>query len=448
MDNLIIYCYIIGILFLGLFHKKTTSNSFLYASRKLTIPAFVATLVSTWYGGILEIGRFSYSNGISTWLVFGLFYYVAALIYAKYIANHIPSSKNDSIPSRFYAHYGKKSALLAIGLVFLLASPAPYLKMLASILSYIWNIHLTYALFIGIICSTLYTLRGGFHSVIKTDILQFILMFVGFGYMVIYLYWTYGGYSFLSSNLSKEMLSFPGTLNWTYIFTWGFIALITFIDPSFYQRVYSSANKDIARKGIYISIGFWFLFDLLSITVGLYSAAILPGIQFSPYIDIAEYILPPIIKGIFIVSILAIIMSTIDSFIFISGFTIGKDLIKVLTDKDNSISYVRIGIIISGLFSLILASSFTYAVDIWYTVGSFAVPALLIPLLFIYFNINLKYPFLCMITPLIITGIWFIYGYIYMDSNGYLLYPYQLDPMYPGIIVSVILCFMNKKTIA
>ena len=171
MDNLIISLYIAGILFLGFYHKKITSNSFLYASRKLTIPAFVATLVSTWYGGILEIGRFSYSNGTSTWLVFGLFYYIAALIYARYISNHIPSSRNDSIPSKFYAHYGKPSAILAIILVFLLASPAPYLKMLASILSYIWKIDTTYALFIGIACSTLYTLRGGFNSVVKTDML-------------------------------------------------------------------------------------------------------------------------------------------------------------------------------------------------------------------------------------------------------------------------------------
>ena len=68
-----------------------------------------------------------------------------------------------------------------------------------AILSYIWKIDILYALIIGIICSTLYTLKGGFSSVIKTDILQFILMFFGFGYMAIYLYSNFGGYSFLSS---------------------------------------------------------------------------------------------------------------------------------------------------------------------------------------------------------------------------------------------------------
>ena len=179
MDYLIIYIYLASILLFGLYSKKISTNSFLYASRKLTTPAFVATLVSTWYGGILEIGRLSYLNGISSWLVFGAFYYIAALIYAQYISNHIPSSNDDSIPAKFYNHYGKNAAILAIILVFLLASPAPYLKMLASILSYIWKIDHFYALIIGVFCSTLYTLRGGFNAIVRTDIIQFILMFLG-----------------------------------------------------------------------------------------------------------------------------------------------------------------------------------------------------------------------------------------------------------------------------
>ena len=189
IDQGLIIAYFASILAIG-FYKNSSSNisTFLFAGRKLTIPALVATLVSTWYGAILEIGRFTFKNGISAWFVFGAFYYIAAFIYAKYLSEHIQSSRNDSIPSRFYSSYGKKSALLAIILIFLLASPAPYLKMLAIILSYIWEIDFTYALILGIMFSTMYTLKGGFNSVIKTDILQFILMFLGFGSIIIYLY--------------------------------------------------------------------------------------------------------------------------------------------------------------------------------------------------------------------------------------------------------------------
>ena len=435
IDYILIWIYLSLILLIGIIVKSPSTNTgYIYAGRKLTTPAFVATLVSTWYGGILEIGRFSYDNGVSTWLVFGLFYYIAALIYARYIVDRISISKNESIPFQFYNNYGRSSAVFAIILVFLLVSPAPYLKMFSSLLSYIWKIDLSTALIVGAFFSTIYTLRGGFNSIIKTDIIQFMLMFLGFAYIAVYLYFNYGGLEFLSSQLSNDMLSFPGKLNWIYIFTWGFIALITFIDPNFYQRIYSSNNIKNAKKGIYISVIFWFLFDILSITIGIYSAAILPEIQFSPYIDLAEQILPPLIKGFFIISILSILMSTIDSFVFISGFTIGKDLFEVLTPQKSTILYVRIGIIISSLFAMILASFFTYAIDIWYFTGSLAVPCLLIPLFFIYGNIRLKNAFLCIVFPGIITIIWFFYG----DSS--------IDPMYPGLTTSLILCLLNKKT--
>ena len=56
------------------------------------------TLVATWYGGILEIGRFSYEYGIVTWLIFGVFYYIAALIYATVFVPKILSSNFNSIP--------------------------------------------------------------------------------------------------------------------------------------------------------------------------------------------------------------------------------------------------------------------------------------------------------------------------------------------------------------
>ena len=54
---------------------------FLLAGRSLTLPVFVMTLVSTWYGGILGVGEFSYRYGISNWVIQGVPYYVFAAVF-------------------------------------------------------------------------------------------------------------------------------------------------------------------------------------------------------------------------------------------------------------------------------------------------------------------------------------------------------------------------------
>ena len=127
---------------------------------------------------------------------------------------------------------------------------------------------------------------------------------------------------------------------------------------------------------------------------------------------------------IFLVSMFSIIMSTIDSFVFVSGLTIGRDLISNRSNETNSIFYTKIGIIVSGLISMILATFFENAIDIWYVSGSFGASVLLLPMLCCLYKKKVNHPLLFMLIPLFVTGGWFLFGYS------------SLDPMYPGILSS------------
>ena len=449
LDQTLVLLYFLATLGFG-FYKRSENgiNNFLFAGRKLTIPALVATLVSTWYGGILEVGRFTYENGIVTWIIFGLFYYIAALLFVKYIAPKIIESSIPTIPELFLKSFGKIPALIAIVCVILLTTPAPYLKILATLFDFVWGIPVFWALVLGASLSLVYAVTGGFSAVVRTDKLQFVLMFTGFTVLLLSAYSEYGGITFLIANTPEFAFSIPGNFSWTFIFVWGFIALITFIDPGFYQRSFAGQSLKTVQRGILISVGFWVIFDCMTVLSGLYALAVLPVVETSPYLDLASLLLPPFAKGMFLVSLFAIVMSTVDSFTFISAYTIGRDLPTVLGLKlsdEKMIQLTRVGLGVTALFSICLALYFEYAVDIWYLVGSFVVPTLLIPLITGLYQIKIRNPLALLLLPPVIAICWYIYGITHPTIEGYPNYIWGLDPMYPGVAVSLVLFAVYKK---
>ena len=448
IDQLLIIGYFVIILIIGFLKKsKSDTNSFLFAGRSLSLPALVATIVSTWYGAILEVGRFTYQNGIVTWFIFSLFYYIAAIIFARFIVPKIIDSNMPTLPDLFLDKYGRKAAIVALICILFMASPAPYLKIFGDLMSFVWNIPTSFSLIIGTILTMSYSSIGGFSSVVRTDKVQFTLMFVGFFILLFSCYSSYGGFDFISVNVPSYAFSIPGNFNWSFIFAWGFISLITIIDPGFYQRTFSGESQRTVQKSLYISIIFWFIFDLMTITAGLYALAIVPENAIgSPYLELSSIVLSPITQGIFMVSLFSIVMSTIDSYSFISAFTIGRDVPRIILDKKNISAKIsiRFGLIVTSAIAIIIALYFTYAVDIWYIVGSFTVPALLIPLILALYSIRIHNPFLCMILPSTISILWYIYG-LANSIGGYPNYLLNLDPMYPGVISSFILCYLFSK---
>ena len=185
----------------------------------------------------------------------------------------------------------------------------------------------------------------------------------------------------------------------------------------------------------------------MTITAGLYALAILPENTIgSPYLELSNIALSPIVQGIFMVSLFSIVMSTIDSYSFISAFTVGRDIPRIVLNKDNiSVrTSINFGLIITGGIAIIMALYFSHAVDIWYIVGSFTVPTLLIPLIFALYSVRLHNAFLCMVLPSVIAILWHVYG-VMNSIGGYPAYLFNLDPMYPGIISSSILCYLFSE---
>ena len=146
-DIVSVLSYIILLLYFGFrFFRRAeddSSEEYLLANRSLSLPAFVATLVTTWYGGILGVGEFTYLYGLSSWVVFGLPYYFFAFLFAIILSKRIRASGQTTIPDIFYTFYGRKNGILASLFLLFMTSPAPYILMAAFLFQLLFNIHLS-----------------------------------------------------------------------------------------------------------------------------------------------------------------------------------------------------------------------------------------------------------------------------------------------------------------
>ena len=450
LDILIIVSFFLSIIFIGFYTGRRTSaeaNDYLLSGRKLSLFLFIAVNVSTWYGGILGVGEFTYRYGLVSWFTQGFPYYVFAFLFAIFFAKKIREASLFTIPDKLTEVYGKNTGLISAVIVFVLVSPAPYLLMTASLISLIFNINIILSLLISLVLSLIYLLKGGFRSNVYVDVFQFFVMFAGFLLIVIFSGIQFGTYDFLSSSLPHSNLEITGGMSPTFLIVWFLIALWTFADPGFHQRCYAAKTGSIAKWGILISIIFWALFDFLTTTTGLFAKGVLPDLT-DPVLAFplyAERVLPAGIKGIFYAALFATILSTQISFLFLSGTTIGRDFvfrISKFSDESKLKNFTIIGLIISGLLAALLAYLIPSVIQIWYTIGSLFIPGIILPVISAYYpklRVSGKIISVEMIAAFLSSTVW----YFVRNEFANITLLKEVEPMLVGLFIAILVHFLG-----
>jgi len=426
--------------------KENTDLDYLVAGRMITLPAFVATLVSTFYGGILGVGEFTYRYGISGWFLNAFPYYIFITIFALYFAKKIRKSELKTIPEKLEVEFGKGAGIFGAFMIFILSTPAPYVFMTGILINLITGFSILTGMLISLIFSILFIFAGGLKSDIRVNIVEFIMMFAGFAIIIPFCLTELGGFDVLSSNLPEGHKNLTGEHTPLYIISWFVIGSWALVDPSFHQRCYAAKNENTAKYGVLISLIFWLIFDFLTTTAGLYSVAFIKDLPnpTESYPALAELILPPVAKGFFLTGMLATIISTLHSYLFISGTSFGVDILPKFTKKNTDAKKLtRIGILIAGTLSIAIPFFIPSIVEIWYTIGSITIPPLLSGVIPAYINrggVNRKIVLPAMISSFLISSASFLYGNI-NRTNGIPEYLFGVEPMYPGLTLAFIFIF-------
>jgi SSS family solute:Na+ symporter len=421
---------------------RPSTEDYLVAGRRVTLPAFVATLVATWYGGILGVGEFSWRHGVSNWLVFGAPYYLGAGLFALFLARRARESELLSLPDLLHRAYGRGAALVGAGAVFVNSAPAAYVLMLGTLFAAMFGGPALPWVIAAAVLSVFYVDRGGLRAVIFTDQVQFVLMYGGFVLLLVSLVAQHGGLEFLGPRVPPSHWVWHGGNGTAAVIVWYVIALGTMVDPAFWQRAYAARDARVASHGVLWSIAFWAFFDFMTTACGLYARALLPDLADPVFAfpELAKLTLPPVALGLLYLGMIATVMSTIDSYAFIAATTVGRDLIWRVRGGDPARipAWSRAGLWIAAAFATVLALARPSVVALWHDLGSVVTPTLLLPVLLALRRRGHPGPrgaLWLMLVPAAVTLGWVLWKSSAASGGRY---PLDLEPIYAGLATSLL----------
>ncbi len=415
--------------------RSTKLLDYLLAGRNLTLLPFVATLVATWYGGVLGVGEFSYRYGLANWVVFGVPYYLAALLFAFGLASRARRAAVLSIPEQLRAAYGPATATMGAFLVLLMATPAAYVLMLGQLVEvYLgiprpWGVALTTAVTVASV------VLGGFRTVVRANLFQFALMYLAFLIILPVAVFRLGGFASLWALLPETHKTWTGGLSLQAIAVWYVIALQTLVEPTFYQRCYAAATPHVARNGVLISVAFWVVFDFLTTFSGLAARVLVPNLT-DPglaYPALGNLLLPPWLNAVFAVGLFATVSSTAHSYLFLAAATVGHDLLPSPW-KTQERPFIAASLALTGLVAAVLALTLGSVVLIWHDVGSIVTSSLLLPLVLAHAPRRLWFSPRAALVAVLGSAL-LATSWLWAREGG--VYPLELEPVFPALLWSL-----------
>jgi len=447
---LTIFAYLVLLFVIGLRLTKRLrkKEDFLVAGRTLTAPVLVGTLLASWIGSgdIFSVSDLSYNHGYSSligssggWL---------GIIIVFFIAGRVRRFGQFTVPDILEARYNKWARILAtITTIIAYVTIVSYqfrgggwvLNMITEGKLSTKNGIIIMAFFV-----ITYTLLAGMISVAYLDIFNGIIMITGVFLALPFLIHHVGGISTIVSNVTPRSHPFLGNMTWVQAMGYFFPTLLLALGNSnMYQRFFSAKNEREAKKSV---IGWVLGVILLGIT--LQSLAVVGSSYFKGLeateagkiiLLVAHEGVPVVVGCALMAAIVAIIISTANSFLLVPATNVIRDIYMrfinpKLSDK-KMILYSRLTVIVLGFISYSLIYFFPRILDAAYAAytvyGAGITPALIA--VFFWKRATVPGGVLSMLGGMATTIIWEIINKI----QGHL--PLGVPAIYPALICSLTL---------
>jgi SSS family solute:Na+ symporter len=285
--------------------------------------------------------------------------------------------------------YDKKSKIIAgiLGTLTAISLAGMELVLLGFMGENLLNIKAEWTITIGGLLLAAYSAHGGIKSVTATDIFQFFIFIVVFPAVVFIMLNKAGGFQEVFTHVPKDMFRVFDHPNFAFYLTmflmWS-IFPVGMIDPALIQRMLMIRNQKQARNQYLVIAAFDPIFQAMLLVISFSALILYPHIEGKQVVPhIIQTLLPVGIKGLAMTSLLAIGMSSIDSFLHAAGLTCMHDVIKpFIKDKDmDEVRWTRYTTIAISIIAIVIALYTDNTFELLLDSFAFAGPVLMFPLL-------------------------------------------------------------------
>lgn len=389
-----------GIVFLGLVvvamiytRKNKSFEEFTVSDRKLNMGILFSSLSATFIGPAFSLSLVNqgYNNGY-VYLLIASFYGVAKMVEASIAGKLRIKFKNANSIGDVIAgkdSHNNKWLHIMVGLIsfgLLIGFAGVITKAGGELLNSFFNLDKIYGIIIIAIIVSVYSFFGGLKASVYTDAIQFLIFVV---LIPILLISVLNSSEFEYSHFEEHIIKLT-KIGYNQFSNWDLVGLIItwflgemFIPPTV-SRMLASKNAITSKRALSLSGLFMIVWLILMLTLGIVAKTNQIELKEEEQVllKLGRDYLSSGLYGIFIVAIISIVMSSLDSIINAASIAFTQDIVRPLkrVGLKKSLKLARLATLVVTICSIALAIYFDTILNGLLTIYAYWAPSIIVVL--------------------------------------------------------------------
>ena len=361
---IIVIVYFIAMIALGLSTRKQarSTGSYFVAGRSGSALFITGSLLATIIGASATIGMagLGFARGLTGawWTLSGS---VGLVVLGFLFARKVREYGFYTLPALIEKQYGRIPALAASILIVVawMAVIAGQIIAAGTIMAVLGYGSPTLWIWVSTAVFIFYTVLGGQRAVLKTDLWQTIIIFIGIFAGLAFVLGKAGGFTGLKNGLPANYFSFPISARFSPVELLNYLLLVGLtyvVGPDMYSRIFSAKDGQTARKSVFWTAGLLVPLALGITLIGMTAAVFYPDIASGQaFPTVIKGVMPPVLVGLVLAALLSAVMSSAVTCLLSVSTILTADVIhkfKPSLAEEKLLVISKWGIVVLGLMAL------------------------------------------------------------------------------------------------